>query len=140
MLQTSLATSLPEVESRVRPRLLLLDDEDAIRVPVSRYFRNMGWSVVAAQEPEEAEALLEHRRFDLVILDLWVTRFGTEGLEVLRSLRKRDPWTPVIVMSAHVTEEVEAEARSCGADAVLRKPLPLPDVAQVAIALRDARA
>ncbi len=121
------------------PRILLLDDEESIIVPVAEYFQNLGWSVVAAREPEEAEALLEHDAFDLVILDLWVTRFGTEGLEVLRALRERGHWMPVIVLTGYASEEVEAEARCCGADAVLKKPQPLADIAQLALVLTEPR-
>lgn len=120
-------------------RLLLLDDEESILVPVAEYFEHLGWSVVAAREPEEAEALLEHDGFDLVILDLWVTRFGTEGLEVLRALRERGHWMPVIVLTGYASEEVEAEARCCGADAVLKKPQPLADIAQLALLLTEPR-
>lgn len=119
-------------------QLLLLDDEESILIPVAKYFRALGWLVVAAREPEEAEALLELQHFDLVILDLRVG-FGTEGLEVLRALRRGGHFMPVIVLSGHVTEEVEAEARRCGADVVLRKPKPLADVAQVALVLTVPR-
>jgi len=112
-------------------RMLLVDDEEAIRMPVGLYFRDLGWSVVGAAEPEEAEALVEHEHFDLVILDLALTRFGREGLEVLGTVRAMSPWVPVIVMSAHISPEVEEEARRLGADAVLRKPQPLAEVAQL---------
>jgi two-component system sensor histidine kinase EvgS len=141
MATTKLASDAAvRAEAKFQRRLLLLDDEEGIRIPVATYFRNLGWSVVAASEPEEAEALLEHESFDLVILDLWVTRFGKEGLEVLRSLRNSGLFTPVIILSAHVSAEVEEEARRCGADVVLKKPQPLADVAQVALALTEPRA
>jgi CheY-like chemotaxis protein len=92
--------------------------------------------VDVAAEPEEAEALISHRRYDLAILDLRVTRFGgTEGLEVLREIRRRDHGTKVIMLSAYISPEVEAEARTLGASAVLRKPQPLPDLAHLAYAL-----
>ena len=69
--------------------ILLLDDEEAILLPTAKYFRGLGCTVDMAREPEEAEALISHRRYDLVILDLRVTRFGgAEGLEVVR-LRTR---------------------------------------------------
>jgi len=117
-------------------QILLLDDEAAISAPVARYFRNLGCSVDVAAEPEEAEALIVHRRYGLAILDVRLTRFGNaEGLEVLRQLRKRDHWTNVIILSAYISPEVEEEAISLGADAVLRKPQPLADLAQLALAL-----
>lgn len=120
-------------------RILLLDDEESIIVPVAAYFENLGWSVVAASEPEEAEALLDHDSFDLVILDLWVTPFGTEGLEVLRAIRERGHRMPVIVLTGYASNAVEAEARRCGADAILKKPQPLADIAQLALLLTEPR-
>jgi CheY-like chemotaxis protein len=117
-------------------RILLLDDEEAILLPTAKYFRGLGCTVDMAREPEEAEALISHRRYDLVILDLRVTRFGgAEGLEVLREIRRRDHGTSVIVLSAYISPEVEEEARALGADGVLRKPQPLPDLAHLAFAL-----
>ena len=126
-------------EPASRKYVLLLDDEEAILLPTARYFRSLGCSVDVTREAEEAEALVSHRRYDLAILDLRVTRFGgTEGLEVLREIRRRDHATSVIVLSAYVSPEVEAEAWALGADSVLRKPQPLPDLAHLAFALMEA--
>jgi CheY-like chemotaxis protein len=113
-------------------RLLVLDDEAAILTSLSHYFRRHGYAVITSREPEEAEALLECEAFDLVILDLALTHFGREGLEVLGSIRAHHPWLPVIILSANVCPDVEEEAIRLGADAVLSKPLPLADLAQVA--------
>ena len=114
------------------PRLLILDDEESILLPLSEYFRERGYKVVATREPEEAEALLDHDPFDLVILDLALTYFGREGLEVLSAIRSRSPWLPVIVLSGNVSPEVEDEARRLRADAVLMKPQPLDALAHLA--------
>lgn len=117
-------------------RLLLLDDEPAILIPMARYFRKLGCCVDMATEPEEADALIVHRRYDLAILDLRLTRFpSADGLEILREIRKRDHWTSVVILSAYASPEMEEEAIRLGADAVLRKPQPLPDLAQLAVAL-----
>jgi CheY-like chemotaxis protein len=114
-------------------RILLVDDEEAILLPIARYFRGLGCVVETAQEPEEAIALLRHRPYDLVLLDLRLTKFGTaDGLDVLRDLRERVQPTSVIVLSAHISAEVEEEAIRLGASAVLRKPQNLPDLAQMA--------
>jgi two-component system sensor histidine kinase BarA len=120
--------------------LLLLDDEEAILKPTAAYFRSLGFTVDNAREPEEAEALVHHRCYDLAILDLRVTRYGgSEGLEVVREIRRRCHETCVIVLSAYISPEVEAEARALGADSVLHKPQLLPDLAHLAFALRSER-
>ncbi len=119
--------------------LLLMDDEDAILVPTAAYFRNLGLKVDVAREPEEALALIQHRHYDLAVLDLQVAPYGgAEGLEVVSEIRQRDHGTKVILLSAYISPELEGEARALGADAVLHKPQPLPDLAQVALALMGA--
>lgn len=120
-------------------RILMVDDEIDILKPVISYFRVLGCRVVGAREPEEAQALLEHEAFDLIILDLGLTRFGTDGLELVRGIREQDQRTPIIVLSAHVAAEVEKEAFHAGADYVLRKPQPLADLAQVVFGLIGTR-
>ena len=118
--------------------VLLLDDEEAILLPTSKYFRGLGWSVDCAREPEEGEALISHRHYDLAILDVRVTRFGgTGGLELLREIRRRDHRTSVIVLSAYMSPEIEEEARRLGAAAVLRKPQSLPALAHLALTLLE---
>jgi CheY-like chemotaxis protein len=123
-----------------KPHVLLLDDEEAILLPTAKYFRNLGFEVDTAREPEEAEALVRHRCYDLAVLDLRVNDFGgAEGLDVLREIRERHEPTRVIVLSAYISPEVAAEAHALGADGVLRKPQPLPELAHLAFVLLGER-
>jgi CheY-like chemotaxis protein len=130
--------SLPVEACASSHHVLLLDDEEAILLPTAKYFRSLGWTVDVAREPEEGEALISHRHYDLAILDVRVTRFGgTGGLELLREIRRRDHRTTVIVLSAYISAEVEAEALDLGAGAVLRKPQSLPALAHLALTLME---
>ena len=116
--------------------MLLLDDEESILEPTATYFRRQGCEVDTAREPEEAEALIQYRSYDLAILDLRVDAVGgAAGLEVLREIRRDDEATSVIVLSAYISSEVEAEAWALGADSVVEQAQPLPDLAQLALAL-----
>jgi CheY-like chemotaxis protein len=119
-------TSRPTIEP-----LLVLDDDEAVLEPVTAYLRELGYAVVAAREPEEAEALLAHHRFSLVVLDLNLSPFGPDGLNVLQSIRALHGDLPVVIVSANVRPEVEAEARRMEVNAVLTKPVPLADLARV---------
>jgi CheY-like chemotaxis protein len=130
------ATTEPTPSPRPHRYVLLVDDEEAVLLPTAHYFRSLGWTVDVAREAGEAEALVDHHRYDLAILDVRLTHpGGTEGLEVLRRIRRRDPRTTVILLSAYVSPEVEREARLLGAAGVLRKPQPLPDLAHLAFIL-----
>ncbi len=113
-------------------RLLIIDDEAAIRFALSDYFRECGWEVDAAAEKEEAEALLAHTEYAVVIADLRLTGiFGVEGLDIIELSRHLWPATRVVLLTGYGSPEIEAEARRRGADALLHKPLPLPELERV---------
>ena len=121
-------------------QLLIIDNEETILFALKRYFAKLRWRVDAASELEEAEALVAHTRYDLVIADLSLTSGGsTEGLEILRFLRTKSPATQVILLTAFGTPAVEREARRRGAQAVLLKPPHLPELARVAEQLLGAQ-
>ena len=114
------------------PRLLVVDDEEAICVSMSEYFSMHGYKVDTASELEEAEKLLEASDYKVVIQDLRLSlTSSSDGLEMIRSIREHNPQTRIIVLTAYGSAEVEDEARRCGADAFLRKPKPLSQVAQI---------
>jgi CheY-like chemotaxis protein len=124
----------PRSEPAPRRSALLLDDEEAILLPTATYFRSLGFAVDMAREPEEAEALVQHHHYDLAVVDLRVTPFGgAQGLDVLREIKRRQPRTSVIVLSAYISPELEAWA--LGADGVLSKPQSLPVLARLALGL-----
>jgi DNA-binding response OmpR family regulator len=107
-------------------RLLVVDDEPAIRFALSEYFRLNGWAVDAAAEKSEAEALLASTEYAVVIADLRLTGLhGVEGLDLVQGSRRMRPRARVVVLTGNGTPELEVEARRRGADAFLHKPLPL---------------
>lgn len=109
-----------------------MDDEAAIRFALTEYFRECGWEVDSAAEKEEAEALLAHTEYAVVIADLRLTGiYGVEGLDIVQWSRHLRPQTRVVLLTGNGTPEIEDEARRRGADAFLHKPLPLPELAQV---------
>jgi DNA-binding response OmpR family regulator len=117
-------------------RMLVIDDEDAIRFAAKEYFEAQGFEVDCAQELEEAEALLSNLKYAIVIADLRLTGiYGTEGLSLVGFVRERCPGTRIILLTAYGSPEIEQEARRLGVDCFLRKPKPLPDVAQIALGL-----
>lgn len=114
--------------------MLLVDDQATILAPLVEYFTNLGWSVIAAQEFEEAAALLEARTFDLLLADVRLGGIHThEGLELLRAVRARGLPMRVVLMTAYGSPMVQQEAARLGADALLSKPVPLSTLAQAAL-------
>ena len=112
--------------------LLIVDDEESICFSMSEYFSQHGFKVDTARERDEAEGLIKKTEYIVIIQDL---RLGVErhaeGIEIIKLVHERNPDTRIVVLTAYGSPEAEAEARNAGADAFLRKPKPLSQVAQV---------
>ena len=121
------------------PRVLIVDDEESIRFSMSEYFEHQGYRVDTARDTEEAEKLIESTNYKILIQDL---RLGVnrnpDGLEIIKMVHERHPETRIIVLTAYGSAEMEDEARQWGADAFLRKPKPLSQVAQVVQGLLES--
>jgi DNA-binding NtrC family response regulator len=124
-------TEIDRVEKTPR-NLLVVDDEESICFSMSEYFSQHGFKVDTAREKEEAEGLIKETEYRVIIQDL---RLGlerrSEGIEIIKLVHERNPNTRIVVLTAYGSPEAEAEARNAGADAFLRKPKPLSQVAQV---------
>jgi len=124
-----------KVKDPVEPgsrNLLVVDDEESICFSMREYFSQHGFTVDTAREIEEAEGLIRATDYKVIIQDL---RLGLarrpDGIEIIKLVHKRNPETRIVVLTSYGSPEVEAEARRAGADAFLRKPKPLSQVAQV---------
>ena len=121
------------------PNLLVVDDEESICFSMREYFTQHGFKVDTAHEMEEAESLIKASDYKVIIQDL---RLGLarhpDGIEIIKLAHERSPDTRIVVLTSYGSPEVEAEARSAGADAFLRKPKPLSQVAQVVQALIES--
>lgn len=119
--------------------LLVVDDEESICFSMREYFTQHGFKVDTAHEMEDAESLIKASDYKVIIQDL---RLGLarhpDGIEIIKLAHERSPDTRIVVLTSYGSPEVEAEARSAGADAFLRKPKPLSQVAQVVQALIES--
>jgi DNA-binding response OmpR family regulator len=118
------------------PRILVVDDEPAIRSLLATFFHRQGFEVTTASEMEEAAALLELRRYHLVVTDLGLTSLDRlEGLEIVHEARYRWPHLRVLVMTGKTDPRVRDACLASGADAFLVKPQPLAEVHRVVASL-----
>ncbi len=116
-------------------RLLVMDDEEAIRKLLATVLVKLGYQVQTARDGAEAIALCEHakasgRGFDAVLLDLTVSG-GMGGLEAVARLKELDPSLKLIVSSGYSDAPVLSEFRKYGFDDVIRKPWALAEVSEV---------
>ncbi|TFH36095.1 MAG: response regulator transcription factor [Anaerolineales bacterium] len=119
-------------------KILLVDDEQAITDNLAPFLERSGFSVIIAQDGEQALELVEAECPDAIILDVLMPRI--DGREVLRRLRASGNWIPIVLLT-QVGEAVErAMALEEGADDYLNKPFdPHELVARVRAVLRRAK-
>ncbi len=105
-----------------RRRILLVDDEEPVRVLVEKVFVRAGHDVVACRDGVEALEIWsrEPGRFDLVILDLVMPRLG--GEDVLAAMLAQDPGTRVLVISGFHAGAAHDRVVAGGACGFLAKP------------------
>jgi len=108
-----------------RPNLLIADDQRDIREALRLLLKAEGIGCVAVDGPAAALEAARAQRFDAVLADLNYTRdttSGSEGLELLRELKKLDAELPVVVMTAWGTIDIAVEAMRLGAGDFIEKP------------------
>jgi len=103
--------------------VLVADDEPSLREALRQFLQQEGFSVLLAEDGLEASALLAQEEADLAICDLRMPRMG--GMELLKSLRERDPELPIIIMTGFGTIEAAIEAIKAGAFDFITKPFKL---------------
>ncbi len=116
------------------PRILLVEDEAAIRLALSGLLRRESYEVAQAANGAEALRALESDRFDLVLTDLALGN-GPSGLDVLRRARELAPECPVLMITAHGNEKIAVEAMKAGAEDYVPKPF---DNDEIRLAVRRA--
>ncbi len=102
--------------------ILIVDDEADIRALVSGILEDEGFATREASSDVQALELIEARRPNLVLLDIWLQGSHMDGLEILSNVKKRHPGLPVVMMSGHGTVETAVKAIKDGAYDFIEKP------------------
>ncbi|HXV75693.1 MAG TPA: sigma-54 dependent transcriptional regulator [Candidatus Polarisedimenticolaceae bacterium] len=120
-----------------RAQILVADDEREVRDVYARVFSSLGHDVAAAVDGEQVVEQVRDRVFDLVLCDIVFP--PTDGIDVLRSVKRVRPSTPVVLFTGHASVDRVLDAFRAGAFDVLEKPIPherLKVLADRAIELR----
>ena len=118
-------------------RILVIDDEDVIRMLVMEILEAAGHDMTGAESAERALTLLEDAEFDLVVSD--VVMPGLSGLELLETLRTRRASLPVVLVTGAGTYDTLSQALTRGAAGLVTKPFAHAELqAAVADALERA--
>ncbi len=120
-------------------RALVVEDNSTIRNMVATHLRDAHINVSEASGLDEALRLAKHEPYDVAILD--ITLPDGSGLDVCRSLRARDQYTPVIILTARDAESDRVLGLELGADDYVTKPFSVVElVARVRAQLRRTEA
>jgi two-component system KDP operon response regulator KdpE len=120
-------------------RILIVDDETAIRRALRPPLLELGFQVAEASRGEEALQMLRSAPSDVVLLDINMPGIG--GLETLRRIRAASPRLPVLMLTVRDGEEEKVEALELGADDYVTKPFSTRElIARIRTAVRRVRA
>jgi DNA-binding NtrC family response regulator len=109
-------------------KVLLVDDDEALRALLKEYLREKGLKVLSGKDGGEALDILEHEKegFDIVLTDLVLP--VKSGLEILRAARNRDQETQVVIMTGYASLESAIESMREGAFDYITKPFKLVEL------------
>ena len=105
------------------PKILLIDDEAAIRSALKEILEYESFEVKEAEDGASALKTLEKEEFDLIFCDIKMPRM--DGMEVLDKIKEKGIDAPVVMMTGHGTVETAVEALKKGAYDFIQKPLDL---------------
>ena len=101
-------------------RILVIDDEAAIRESLEVLLKLEGYTTKMAADGVEGLRILDQESFDLVLLDLALP--GQSGLELLPQIKERHPDLPIIMITAYGTVDNVVDAIRAGAENFVQKP------------------
>jgi DNA-binding NtrC family response regulator len=120
-------TPIATRSARATKTVLIVDDEPAIvrmlKDALGMFRHEHGYTVEIACDGVDALAALEHRQFDLVLLDMYMPRMS--GLELLEEMRRLNVSTPVLMLTGNDDARSAADALSGGIFAYIPKPFDL---------------
>ncbi|WP_232298708.1 sigma-54-dependent transcriptional regulator [Granulicella tundricola] len=109
--------------------LLVVEDNASIRAACLEIASNMAFSAVGAPDMKEAEEILRHQAVDVLLLNLKIP--GGGGMDLLERVKKLQPDTVVIAMTAAASVSSAVEAMRVGAAEYLTKPFALEELTSV---------
>ena len=116
-------------------RILIVDDDTTIRLTLRKVFEKQGHRTSEAITGVEALQLVRNHHFDLITMDMAMDQMdGVDTIAVIRS--ERD--IPILVISAHLTDEIRKDIEAQGVLYCLEKPFSTQDV--IALANRALQA
>ena len=103
-----------------KPKVLIVDDEKGLRIGAQRLLEMEGYEVTTAENGTEGIKFGTENEFDIAVIDLKMP--DIDGLEVLKKIRKKFPYTVCFIATAYASYETAVEATRLGAHSYIPKP------------------
>jgi CheY-like chemotaxis protein len=100
--------------------ILLVDDEESIRLSVGKYLEIDGYRVNTAENGDKAVEMMKENHFDVIITDLMMD--GIDGIGILKKNNELHPNTPVMILTGYASLSTAVEALRLGAFDYIQKP------------------
>lgn len=111
--------------------LLIIDDDPDICSALAEALSERGRHLIVCRDLESVQIVLQLFPITHVLTDIKLTGpFRFEGLDIIDLVKRNPQSISVVVMTGHATDDLRAEARARGAEAVLQKPCSLEDILQ----------
>lgn len=107
-------------------KILIVDDQYGIRVLLNEVFHKEGYDTYQAANGEQALAIADKDRPDLVLLDMKIP--GMDGIEILKRLKDKDKTIQVIIMTAYGELDMIQQAKDLGALTHFAKPFDIDEI------------
>jgi two-component system, OmpR family, copper resistance phosphate regulon response regulator CusR len=108
------------------PQILVVEDEIKLASAIAEGVQENGYEATVVHSAEAGLALLQERKFDVILLDVMLPRLG--GLEMMRSLRRNAVKTPVLILTAKGELDDRVRGLDAGADDYLAKPFAFTEL------------
>ncbi len=109
-----------------KSKILVVDDEDALRTGLSGELTSKGYNVSTASDGDEAISGLQKETFDLVVLDIKMPRVN--GFEVLKFVKEKHPETKVVMLAGFADFGNVIDVKKLGAEDFVAKPFDLANL------------
>ncbi len=119
-------------------RILIIEDDEEMRSLLRDFFEEEGFETDSVSNGSEAFRVLVREVFDIVITDIRMP--GLTGLDIIPGVRKLQPETTIIVITAFGSGEVHRKAMERGANSYLEKPLRFDELKKMVHELLSSKA
>ena len=120
---------MPDVESKEKPAILVVDDEPSVGDALRLVLESNGYEVVLVTNGQDGIEQARNRRFGFSVVDLFLTDIS--GYQVITHLLTLQPQIPILLITAHGSPQVCEEARRLGAIGGLAKPFSPAEILKI---------